>query len=143
MKKAIIITVGAVLLTGAAFIFKISKNSEPSVETSVAMSNGSVTYIISKNQDGQTDPDIASKIDIENRAAQVLSELNWIDHAVVTVSDRDPFVAAILTVNREPSSDEANSAAYIISQYVDVDEDTDILITDQDSSVLYPLINQN
>jgi len=141
MKKVIIIAAAAVLLTGAAFTFKISKNSGPSAETSVAVSNGSVTYIISENQDGQTDPDIASKIDIENRTAQVLSEFDWVTRAVLTISDSNngTFVSAVLTVSREPSSDEADSAAYIISQYFD--EDVDILITDQDSNVIYPLLN--
>lgn len=139
MKKAIIIAAAAVLLTGAAFIFKISKSSGPSAETSVAASNGSVTYIISENQGGQTDPDIASKIDIENRTAQVLSEFDWVTRAVLTISDSDSgtFASAVLTVSREPSTDEANSAAYVISQYVD--KDADILITDQDSNVIYPL----
>ncbi len=74
---------------------------------------------------------------VQDTAAEMLSELDWVDHAVVTISYRDPFVAAVLTVNRKPSTDEANSAAYVISQYVD--KDADILITDQDSNVIYPL----
>lgn len=139
MKKAIFIaaSVCAVLLSGTAFIFIRNENSAPSAETGVAASNGSVIYVISENSGGQIDPDTAQKIDIENRTAQVLSEFDWVDNAVVTVSDRDPFIAAVLTVNRKPSPDEADSAAYIISQYFD--EYVNILITDQDSNVIYPI----
>ncbi len=48
MKKAVIIASAAVLLTGAAFIFKISKNSDPIAETSMVMSDDSGTYIVAK-----------------------------------------------------------------------------------------------
>lgn len=137
MKKAVIIASAAVLLTGAAFIFKISKNSDPIAETSMVMSDDSGTYIVAKNTDDQNDNEIIQIMAVQDTAAEMLSELDWVDHAVVTISYRDPFVAAVLTVNRKPSTDEANSAAYVISQYVD--KDADILITDQDSNVIYPL----
>ncbi len=137
MKKAIIIAVTAVLLTGAAFIFKISKNSDPIAETSMVMSDDSGTYIVAKNTDDQNDKEIIQIMAVQDTAAEMLSELDWVDHAVVTISYRDSFASAVLTVSREPSTDEANSAAYVISQYVD--KDADILITDQDSNVIYPL----
>ncbi len=137
MKKAVIIASAAVLLTGAAFIFKISKNSDPIAETSMVMSDDSGTYIVAKNTDDQNDKEIIQIMAVQDTATEMLSELDWVDHAVVTISYRDPFVAAVLTVNRKPSADEANSAAYVISQYVD--KDADILITDQDSNVIYPL----
>lgn len=137
MKKAVIIASAAVLLTGAAFIFKISKNSDPIAETSMVMSDDSGTYIVAKNTDDQNDKEIIQIMAVQDTAAEMLSELDWVDHAVVTISYRDSFASAVLTVSREPSTDEANSAAYVISQYVD--KDADILITDQDSNVIYPL----
>lgn len=137
MKKAVIIASATVLLTGAAFIFKISKNSDPIAETSMVMSDDSGTYIVAKNTDDQNDKEIIQIMAVQDTAAEMLSELDWVDHAVVTISYRDSFASAVLTVSREPSADEANSAAYVISQYVD--KDADILITDQDSNVIYPL----
>lgn len=137
MKKAVIIASAAVLLTGAAFIFKISKNSDPIAETSMVMSDDSGTYIVAKNTDDQNDKEIIQIMAVQDTATEMLSELDWVDHAVVTISYRDSFASAVLTVSREPSTDEANSAAYMISQYVD--KDADILITDQDSNVIYPL----
>ena len=137
MKKAVIIASAAVLLTGAAFIFKISKNSDPIAETSMVMSDDSGTYIVAKNTDDQNDNEIIQIMAVQDTASEMLSELDWVDHAVVTISYRDPFASAVLTVSREPSADEANSAAYVISQYVD--KDADILITDQNSNVIYPL----
>lgn len=137
MKKAVIIASAAVLLTGAAFIFKISKNSDPIAETSMVISDDSGTYIVAKNTDDQNDKEIIQIMAVQDTAAEMLSKLDWVDHAVVTISYRDSFASAVLTVSREPSADEANSAAYMISQYVD--KDADILITDQDSNVIYPL----
>ncbi len=138
MKKAIaiIIAAAAVLLTGAAFAFIGNQSSEPSVETGMVMSDSNGTYAVVENFSGENDKEIIQIMAVEDTTAEMLSELEWVDHAVVTVSYRDPFVAAVLTVNREPSPDEADSAAYIISQYID--EDADILITDQDSSIIYP-----
>lgn len=141
MKKIIIIVTALVLLVGV--ILMLTRNKESgnrlNVKTGMVMSDDSGTYIVAKNTDDQNDKEIIQIMAVQDTAAEMLSELDWVDHAVVTISYRDPFVAAVLTVNREPSSDEADSAAYIISQYVD--EDADILITDQDGNVIYPISN--
>ena len=141
MKKIIIIVTALVLLVGV--ILMLTRNKESgnrlNVKTGMVMSDDSGTYIVAKNTDDQNDQEILQIMAVQDTAAEMLSELDWVDHAVVTISYRDPFVAAVLTVNREPSPDEADSAAYIISQYVD--EDADILITDQDGNVIYPISN--
>lgn len=141
MKKIIIIVTALVLLVGV--ILMLTRNKESgnrlNVKTGMVMSDDSGTYIVAKNTDDQNDKEIIQIMAVQDTAAEMLSELDWVDHAVVTISYRDPFVAAVLTVNREPSPDEADSAAYIISQYVD--EDADILITDQDGNVIYPISN--
>ena len=130
MKKIIITAVIAVVLAAAAVLFIIGKNDVVSAD--VTMDISQVTVDKFSDQDER---DIIAKIDKENRIADVLSDLDWVDHAVVTVSDsdKDLFVAAVLTVSREPSSDDA---AYVISRYV---ENADILITDQNSNVIYPV----
>ena len=141
MKKIIIIVTALVLLVGV--ILMLTRNKESgnrlNVKTGMVMSDDSGTYIVAKNPHDQNDTEIIQIMAVQDTAAEMLSELDWVDHAVVTISYRDPFVAAVLTVNREPSPDEADSAAYIISQYVD--EDADILITDQDGNVIYPISN--
>lgn len=141
MKKIIIIVTALVLLVGV--ILMLTRNKESgnrlNVKTGMVMSDDSGTYIVAKNTDDQNDKEIIQIMAVQDTAAEMLSELDWVDHAVVTISYRDPFVAAVLTVNREPSPDEADSAAYIISQYVD--EDADILITDQDGNAIYPISN--
>ncbi|MBD5146136.1 MAG: hypothetical protein HDT21_09585 [Ruminococcus sp.] len=133
MKKIIIIAVIAVVLAAAAVLFIIGKNDVVSADVTMDISQVTVDKF-----SGQDERDIIARIDKENRIADVLSDLDWVDHAVVTVSDsdKDLFVAAVLTVSREPSSDDAGDAAYIISRYV---ENADILITDQNSNVIYPV----
>ncbi|MBD5138398.1 MAG: hypothetical protein HDT24_03675 [Ruminococcus sp.] len=133
MKKIIITAVIAVVLAAAAVLFIIGKNDVVSAD--VTMDISQVTVDKFSDQDER---DIIARIDKENRIADVLSDLDWVDHAVVTVSDsdKDLFVAVVLTVSREPSSDDADEAAYVISRYV---ENADILITDQNSNVIYPV----
>ncbi|MDE6598892.1 MAG: hypothetical protein K2K34_02290 [Oscillospiraceae bacterium] len=113
-----------------------TKDSKPNVETSVVMSNDSSIYVVTENSSGQNDSELIQRMDEESTISDVLSDFDWVDYAVVTISDNNLFVTVVLTVNREPSSNDANDAAYVISRYV---ENADILITDQNSNVIYPV----
>lgn len=120
----------------------IRADQQKIAETNVVMllNDGSVSVVFD-NSLTQDEWDTVLRIDKENRIADVLSYLDWVDHAEVSVSgsDKDLFVAAVLTVSREPSSDDADDAAHIISLYFDSSENADILITDQNSNVIYPV----
>lgn len=120
----------------AAIMANRQKNAETNVVT--LLNDGSVSAVDSLTKDER---DIIVRIDKENRIADVLSYLDWVDHAEVSISgsDKDLFAAAVLTVNRELSSDDADDAAYVISRYV---ENADILITDQNANVIYPFGDQ-
>ena len=134
--KKIIIATSVVLLVGVVLILTRTKDSKPNVETSVVMSNDSSIYVVTENSSGQNDSELIQRMDEESTISDVLSDFDWVDYAVVTISDNNLFVTVVLTVNREPSSNDANDAAYVISRYV---ENADILITDQNSNVIYPV----
>lgn len=134
--KKIIIATSVVLLVGVVLILTRTKDSKPNVETSVVMSNDSSIYVVTENSSGQNDSELIQRMDEESTISDVLSDFDWVDYAVVTISDNNLFVTVVLTVNRELSSNDANDAAYVISRYV---ENADILITDQNSNVIYPV----
>ncbi len=138
MKKAIIIAAAAVLLTGAAFIFKISKSSSPSAETSVVVSLDDNSFS-NVEPSSQGDADVAMRIDIENKIAEVLSEseLDSINSAKVTVSSDNSSVTAVLDISEELSQDETDVVFKLITCYADGVEKENIFITDQNSNVIY------
>lgn len=136
MKKAIIIAAAAVLLIGAAFIFKISKSSSPSAETSVVVSLDDNSFS-NVEPSSQGDADVAMRIDIENKIAEVLSELDSINSAKVTVSSDNSSVTAVLDISEELSQDETDVVFKLITCYADGVEKENIFITDQNSNVIY------
>lgn len=135
MKKAVIIAAAAVLLIGAAFIFKINKNSGASAETSVAVSldDNSFSNVEPLSQDGA---DAAMKIDLENRIAEMLSELDSINSAKVTVSSDNSSVMAVLDISEELSQDETDAVFQLITFYTDGIEKENIFVTDQNSNAI-------
>lgn len=135
MKKAVIIAAAAVLLIGAAFIFKINKNSGASAETSVAVSldDNSFSNVEPLSQDGA---DAAMKIDLENRIAEMLSELDSINSAKVTVSSDNSSVTAVLDISEELSQDETDAVFQLITFYTDGIEKENIFVTDQNSNAI-------
>lgn len=138
MKKIIIAAVVIALLAAASVLLIINKNNAASAETNVVMSldDGSVSAVAGKNLT-QDEVDIITRIDIENRIAAVLSELDWINSARVNIAADDLSASAVLDVSREPSSDEADAAAHLITLYVDGLETEDVVILDQNNNVIF------
>lgn len=138
MKKIIIAAVVIALLAAASVLLIINKNNAASAETNVVMSldDGSVSAVAGKNLT-QDEVDIITRIDIENRIAAVLSELDWINSARVNIAADDLSASAVLDVNREPSPDEAGAAAHLITLYVDGPETEDVVILDQNNNVIF------
>lgn len=138
MKKIIIAAVVIALLAAASVLLIINKNNAASAETNVVMSldDGSVSAVAGKNLT-QDEVDIITRIDIENRIAAVLSELDWINSARVNIAADDLSASAVLDVSREPSPDEADAAAHLITLYVDGLETEDVVILDQNNNVIY------
>lgn len=138
MKKIIIAAVVIALLAAASVLLIINKNNAASAETNVVMSldDGSVSAAAGKNLT-QDEVDIITRIDIENRIAAVLSELDWINSARVNIAADDLSASAVLDVSREPSPDEADAAAHLITLYVDGLETEDVVILDQNNNVIY------
>ncbi|MDE7289364.1 MAG: hypothetical protein K2N71_07695, partial [Oscillospiraceae bacterium] len=114
----------------------INKNNTASAETTVIMSLDDFDFSAA-DELTQDERDIIMRIDTENRIAAVLSELDWINSARVNIADDDLSASAVLDVSREPSSDEADAAAHLITLYVDGLEKEDVVISDQNNNVIF------
>ncbi len=78
----------------------------------------------------QGDADVAMRIDIENKIAEVLSELDSINSAKVTVSSDNSSVTAVLDISEELSQDETDVVFKLITCYADGVEKENIFITE-------------
>ena len=138
MKKVIIIAVVFALLAAASALLIKNKNNAVSTETTVVMSldDGSFSAVADKSLT-QDEVDIITRIDTENRIAAVLSELDWINSARVNIAADDLSASAVLDVSREPSLDEADAVAHLITLYVDGLEKEDVVILDQNNNVIF------
>ena len=134
MKKIIIIAVIAVALAAAAVLLTMGKNDVVSAD--VTMDISQVTVDKFSDQD---DRDIAEKTDKEQRLSAMLSELDNINSAEVSISSDNSSVTAVLDISTELSQDETDAVLKLIMLSLDGIEKEDILITDQNSNVIYPL----
>ena len=67
----------------------------------------------------------------------MLSELDSINSAKVTVSSDNSSVTAVLDISEELSQDETDVVFKLITCYADGVEKENIFITDQNSNVIY------
>lgn len=134
MKKIIIISVIAVVLAGAAVLLTMGKNDVVSAD--VTMDISQVTVDKFSDQD---DRDIVEKTDKEQRLSVMLSELDNINSAEVSISSDNSSVTAVLDINGELSPDETDGAVKLIMMSLNGIEKKDIFITDQNSNVIYPV----
>ncbi len=133
MKKVIIIAAVIALLAAASALLIKNQNNSASAETVVMSLDG--LYV--SDSLTQEEIDAAARIDTENRIAVMLSELDSINSARVTIAADGLSVSAVLDVNREMSSDEADAAAHLITLYVDGLEKEDVVIFDQNNNVIF------
>ena len=138
MKKVIIIAVVFALLAATSALLIKNKNNAVSAETTVVMSldDGSFSAVANKSLT-QDEVDIITRIDTENRIAAVLSELDWINSARINIAADDLSASAVLDVSREPSPDEADAVAHLITLYVDGLEKEDVVILDQNNNIIF------
>lgn len=134
MKKIIIVAIVIVLLAAAAVLLTVNKNNTASAET-VVMSLDDFDF--SGDSLTQEERDIAVTSDKQNRIAAILSEFEWVNSARVNIAADELSVSAVLDVSREPSPEEADAAAHLITMYVDGLQKEDVFITDQNSNVIY------
>lgn len=133
MKKIIIAAVVIAILAAASALLIKNKNNSASAETVVMSLDG--LYV--SDSLTQEEIDVAARIDIENRIAVMLSELEWINSARVNIAADDLSASAVLDVSREPSPDEADAVAHLITLYVDGLEKEDVVIFDQNNNVIF------
>lgn len=136
MKKIIIIAAVIALLAAAAvtILLTADKNSAASAETVVMSLDG----LVVSDTLTQEEREIAATIDKQNRIEQILSELEWVSSASVNIAADGLSVSAVLHVTEEPSPEEADAAAHLITMYVDGLQKEDVVIHDQNSNVVYP-----
>ena len=145
MKKIIIVAVVIALLAVASVLLIINKNNtasaEAGVETNVVMllDDGSVSAVAGKNLT-QDEADIVERIDKENRIAIMLSELDKVNSARITITADNSSVTAVLDISEELSPDETDGVVKLITMSLNGIEKEDILITDQNSNVIYSVI---
>lgn len=138
MKKIIIAAIVIVLLAAAAVLLTVNKNNEASAETGAA---GTVVMslddLVASDTLTQEERDIVESIDKQNRIETILSELEWVNSARVNIAADDLSVSAVLDVSREPSPEEADAVAHLITMYVNGLQKEDVVIFDQNSNVIY------
>ena len=134
MKRIIIIAVIAVALAAAAVLFIIGKNDVVSADVTMDISHVTVDKF-----SGQDDRDTAERTDKEQRLSVMLSELDNINSAEVSISSDNSSVTAVLDISTELSQDETDAVLKLIMLSLDGIEKEDILITDQNSNVIYPV----
>lgn len=135
MKKIIIAAVVVVLLAAAAVLLTVNKNNEASAETVVM----SLDDLVVSDTLTQEEMDTVGRIDKQNRMETILSEFEWVNSASVNIAADDLSVTAVLDVSREPSPEEADAVAHLITMYVDGLQKEDVVIFDQNSNVIYPV----
>lgn len=133
MKKIIIAAIVIVLLAAAAVLLTVNKNNEASAETVVM----SLDDLVVSDTLTQEERDIVESIDKQNRIETILSELEWVNSARVNIAADDLSVTAVLDVSREPSPEEADAVAHLITMYVNGLQKEDVVIFDQNSNVIY------
>lgn len=134
MKKIIIVAIVIVLAAAAAVLLTVNKNNEASAET-VVMSLDDFDF--SDDYLTQEEADAAAMADLQNRIAENLSQFEWVSSAKVTIAADNLSATAFLDISREPLPEEADAAAQIITFYVDGLQKEDVVITDQNSNVIY------
>lgn len=134
MKKIIIVAIVIVLLAAAAVLLTVNKNNEASAETVVMSLDG----LVVSDTLTQEEADIVETIDRQNRIETILSEFEWVKSASVNIAADELSVTAVLDVSREPSHEEADAAAHLITMYVDGLQKEDVVIFDQNSNVIFP-----
>lgn len=133
MKKIIIAAIVIVLLAAAAVLLTVNKNNEASAETVVM----SLDDLVASDTLTQEERDIVESIDKQNRIETILSELEWVNSARVNIAADELSVTAVLDVSREPSPEEADAVAHMITMYVNGLQKEDVVIFDQNSNVIY------
>lgn len=133
MKKIIIAAIVIVLLAAAAVLLTVNKNNEASAETVVM----SLDDLVASDTLTQEERDIVESIDKQNRIETILSELEWVNSASVNIAADELSVTAVLDVSREPSPEETDAVAHLITMYVNGLQKEDIVIIDQNSNVIY------
>lgn len=134
MKKIIIVAIVIVLAAAAAVLLTENKNNEANAET-VVMSLDDFDF--SDDYLTQEEADAAVMADLQNRIAENLSQFEWVSSAKVTIAADNLSATAVLDISREPLPEEADAAAQIITFYVDGLQKEDVVITDQNSNVIY------
>lgn len=140
MKKIIIIAAAVALLAAAAVLLTVNKNNTASAETgaaeTVVMSLDDFDF--SNDYLTQEEVDIAVTSDKQNRIAAILSEFEWVNSARVNIAADKLSVSAVLDVSKEPSPEEADAAAHLITMYVNGLQKEVVVIFDQNSNVIFP-----
>lgn len=138
MKKIIIAVIVIVLLAAAAVLLTVNKNNEASAETGAAETVVmSLDGLVASDTLTQEERDIVESIDKQNRIETILSELEWVNSASVNIAADELSVTAVLDVSREPSPEEADAVAHLITMYVNGLQKEDVVIFDQNSNVIY------
>ncbi|MDE6763329.1 MAG: hypothetical protein K2J73_06590 [Oscillospiraceae bacterium] len=114
----------------------INKNNTAGAKEAVVMSLDDFDF---SNVDDltQEERNIAVTIDKQNRIEAILSDLDWVNSASVNIAADRLAVSTVLDVSREPSPEEADAAAQLITMYVDGLQKEDVVIIDQNSNVIY------
>ena len=133
MKKVIIIAVVFALLAAASALLIKNKNNSASAETVVMSLDG--LYV--SDSLTQEEIDVAARIDIENRIAVMLSELDKVNSARINIAADNSSVTAVLDISEELSQDETEGVLKLITMSLNGIEKEDVVIFDQNNNVIF------
>jgi len=141
MKKTVVfIAVGVVLVTAALLlIFLRRPNGASTVETNVKVLGDDGIYHNIDNSDVRTGSEVFLNMENENKISELLSELDWVSTALISISLYDSTVSGVLDITRTPSQAETDQAIEIITSNLDGIKKEDIIITDKNNNVIYPV----
>ncbi|MDE6710754.1 MAG: hypothetical protein K2J76_09735 [Oscillospiraceae bacterium] len=133
MKKVIIIAVVFALLAAASALLIKNKNNSASAETVVMSLDG--LYV--SDSLTQEEIDVVARIDIENRIAVMLSELDKVNSAKINIAADNSCVTAVLDISAELSQDETDGVVKLIMMSLNGIEKEDVVIFDQNNNVIF------
>lgn len=141
-KRKIVITLAIIIILAAALIFIILpklNSSNPTVNITLKQLGADGSYHDVDISANQTDSNVLASMQDENMLSDLLSELNWIDRAIIGIAPNNSAVTAYINTNCNPNQNELNEAVEIITLHLDGLDKENIIFADQNGIIIYPI----
>jgi len=139
-KEKILIGVilGIIFTAAPLLILSMRKNDAPTAEITMEMVGEDGTYHAVDNSVAQSDSGILLRFEDEKEISDSLTQLNWVNTALISISSDNSSVTAVLDINRKPYQYEVNDVIEMIALRLDGLKKENIFITDENRNIIYP-----